>query len=202
MIFQPIYKTIVTFSGFSGTISEWESNGLSNEKFTPPFTSNESLSPKLVWINNSRIKLEFKGSCLKQDKAPFPPNNVVKLYTVYELNTWSQELSAEFTRKDCLFGAVKVTKNATPNKCSYSGYGIEFDSRSLFPIPNIDWGKNAIIFRFDMSSSVHANNKNKDNLILGRGQTKGLDNTSLTSVAEYFISFLKIRKRNLFKSSL
>ena len=89
MIFQPIYKTFVTFSGFSGTISEWESNGLSNEKFTPPFTSNESLSPKLVWINNSRIKLGFKGSCLKQDKAAFPPNSVVKLYTVYELNIWS-----------------------------------------------------------------------------------------------------------------
>ena len=34
-----------------------------------------------------------------------------------------------------------------------------------------------------------ANNKNKDNLIFGKGQTKGLDNTSLTAVAEYSISF-------------
>ena len=31
-----------------------------------------------------------------------------------------------------------------------------------------------------MSSSVHANNKNKDILIPGKGQTKGLDNPSLT----------------------
>ena len=28
-----------------------------------------------------------------------------------------------------MFGAVKVTKNADPDKCKYSGYGIEFDAR-------------------------------------------------------------------------
>ena len=59
-----------------------------------------------------------------------------------------------------------ITKNANPNKYSYSGYEIRFHSRSLFSIPNFDWGKNAIIFWVDMSSSVHANNKNKDTLIL------------------------------------
>ena len=36
-----------------------------------------------------------------------------------------------------------------------------------------------------MSSSVHANNKNKDILVLGKGQTQGLDNTTLTPEAEY-----------------
>ena len=48
LIFQPIYKTIKIFSSLSDTISEWESKELSNEKFTPPFTSNKSFSPKLV----------------------------------------------------------------------------------------------------------------------------------------------------------
>ena len=38
-------------------------------------------------------------------------------------------------------------------------------------------------------SSVHANNKNKDILILGNGETKRLDNTSLTVEAEYSINF-------------
>ena len=98
----------------------------------PPFTSNKSLSPKLAWKNNSRTKLEFKGSSLKQDKVPFTPNNVVNLYIAYELNIWSQDLNAEFTLKDCLFGAVKLTENANPNNFSYSGYGIGFDSRLLF----------------------------------------------------------------------
>ena len=53
-----------------------------------------------------------------------------------------------------------------------------------------------------MSSSTHANNKNKDILILGKRQKQGLDNTTLTAEAEYFINFSKIKKKILFKSSL
>ena len=75
--------------------------GLSNEKFKSPYTLNKSLSPKLVWINNSRIRLKFKESCLKQeDKAPFTPNSVVNLFILYELNTWSRDLNTDFTLKD------------------------------------------------------------------------------------------------------
>ena len=125
----------------------------------PPFTSNKSLSPKLVRMNKSRIRLEFKGSCFKQDKAPFIPNNVVNLYIVNELNIWSQDFNAEFTLKDCLFGNVKITKNADPDKYSYSEYGIVFDSHSLFLIPKFDCGKNIITFGVDMSSSVHTDDK-------------------------------------------
>ena len=40
-----------------------------------------------------------------------------------------------------------------------------------------------------MSSSVHANNENKYILIIGKGETKGLDNTTLTAEAEYAINF-------------
>ena len=86
-------------------------------------------------MNNSKIRLRFTGSCFKQDKTTFAPNNVVHFYIVYELDRWSQDLNAKFTLKDYLFGNVKITKNADPNKCSYSGYGIRFDSRSLFSIP-------------------------------------------------------------------
>ena len=71
-------------------------------------------------------------------------------------------------------------QNADPNKCSYSGCGIGSDSCSLISLPNY-WGKNVIIFGAYTSSSVHANNKNKDILILGKGETKGLDNTTLTA---------------------
>ena len=48
LIFQPIYKTITTFSDLTSTISEWEYKGLSNENFKPSYTPNKSLSPKLV----------------------------------------------------------------------------------------------------------------------------------------------------------
>ena len=118
----------------------------------PSYTANKSLSPKLAWMNNSRIRLDFKGSCLKQEgKAPYTPSNVVDLYL--------------FT------GNVKITKNGYPDKYSYSGYGVDFDSFSLFSIPIFDWGKNAIIFGVDISLSVHIDNKHKDILVLGKGPT-------------------------------
>ena len=61
---------------------------MSNEKFTPSYTANKGISLELTG-SKSRIELEFKGSCLKQeDKAPFTPSNVVNLFIVYESNTW------------------------------------------------------------------------------------------------------------------
>ena len=46
-----------------------------------------------------------------------------------------------------------------------------------------------------MSSSVHVNNKNKSILILGKWETKGLDNTSLTAEAEYSINFSRSERK-------
>ena len=56
-------------AGLTDTIVECESEGLSIEKIKPPLTANISLSPKLKQMNNSGIKVEFKGNCLKQDKV-------------------------------------------------------------------------------------------------------------------------------------
>ena len=46
-----------------------------------------------------------------------------------------------------------------------------------------------------MSSSVHASNKNKDILILGKRETKGLDNTILIAEVEYYINFSRLRRK-------
>ena len=162
---------------------------MSNKKAQPPFTADKSFSPNLIWMNNYRTRLRFTGTCLRQELASFTPSNIVHLFIVYELGKWLQNLNVKFSLKDYLFGAVKLTKNSNPNKYSYSGYGIGFECRSLFSFPNFDWGKNSIIFGIDMSSSVHANNKNKNILILFKGQTKELENTPLTAKAEYSINF-------------
>ena len=106
----------------------------------------------------------------------------MNLFIVYELDTWLQDLSADFALKYFLFGSVKLTKNADPNKYQYNGYGLGFDSRTIFSIPNFDWGKNVIIFGVDMSSSVHANNKKRNILVLGEGITQGLDDTTPTAI--------------------
>ena len=46
-----------------------------------------------------------------------------------------------------------------------------------------------------MSSSVHIDKKNKDTLILGKGPTQGLDDTTLTADAKYSINFLRSNKK-------
>ena len=98
------------------------------------------------------------------------------------------------TLKNCLFGAVTLTKNADIDKYGYSGYGIGFDRRSSFSFPSGGFGQNVIIFGVDMSSSAHINNKKKDILILGKGPTEGLEHT-LTAEKMYLINFTVTKKK-------
>ena len=46
-----------------------------------------SLCPKLLWMNNIKIRVRFKESCLKGDKVTFTPRNLVNLFIFYELGT-------------------------------------------------------------------------------------------------------------------
>ena len=55
-----------------------------------------------------------------------------------------------------------MTKNADIDKYGYSGYGIGFDRKSSFSFPGGEFGQNVLIFREDMSSSAHIDNKKKD----------------------------------------
>ena len=79
------------WSGLTNRIKGCESKGLSNEKIKPPIKANNSLSPKLIRICNSRIRVRVKGSCFKQDKVTFTSRNAVNLFIVYELDTWSPD---------------------------------------------------------------------------------------------------------------
>ena len=81
------------------------------------------------------------------------------------------------TLKNCLFGAVTLTKNADIDKYGYSRYGIGFDRRSSFSFPDDGFGQSVLIFGADMSSSTHIDNKKKDILVLGKEPTNGLEHT-------------------------
>ena len=109
----------------------------------------------------------------------------VNLYICYTLDWSSRDLNTDLALGNCLFGSVKLTKNADPDKYKYNGYGIGFDSRSEFSFTDGSMGKNVIIFRADMSSSMHFDNRNQGILILGEGLTQGLDDTALTVEAKY-----------------
>ena len=79
----------------------------------------------------------------------------------YTLGPQLRNLNTDFTLGNCLFGSVKLTKNADPDKYKYAGYSIGFDSRSEFLFTDENYGKNVIIFGADMISSVHVDNKEK-----------------------------------------
>ena len=93
----------------------------------------------------------------------------------------------KFTIGNYLFGAVKLTKNADPDKRKYGSYGIGFDSRSQFSWTDGYVGKNVIIFGVDNSSSVH-NGRNKNVFVFGERPTQGLDNATITAEAKYTIN--------------
>ena len=96
--------------------------------------------------------------------------------------------------ENCLFGAVKLTKNPDIDKYKYSGYGIGFDRRGTFWLGN-GLGQNVLILGVDMSSSVHANDKTKNILVLGEGFTQGLDNKTIYAEKLYSINFTENNKR-------
>ena len=111
-----------------------KSKGLSDETITPYATSDNSLT-RLIDYYGAKIRLKFNKSCLKQsNNLTYDYGSRVNIYIVYELGASSSN-NSDPTLKNCLFGAVTLTKNADIDKYGYSGYGIRFDRRSSFSFP-------------------------------------------------------------------
>ena len=167
------YFKLNSVVGVTDYVLSWQSKGLSNERIKPSTTSNNSLNPRLSYYD-TKVRVEFTKSCLKESNHIFTHKKIVNIYLVYELAASSSHTS-DPTIKNCLFGAVILTKNGDIEKYKYSGYDIEFDRRSSFSFPIGGFDKNVIIFGADMSSSIHIDNKKNDILVLGRGPTPGLE---------------------------
>ena len=150
-------------------VPSWKSKGLSTETIKPPEASDNSLTPELSYCGN-RTRVKFIGSCLKQSKISYTHRKVVKIYIVFELGACTSH-NNDPTLKNCLFGAVTLTKIADIDKYEYSCYGIGFDRKSAFSFPGKGFSQNVIIFGVDMGSSAHIDNKKKYILIRGKGPT-------------------------------
>ena len=66
------------------------------------------------------------------------------IYILYNLKSTTNNLDP--TLQNCLFGAVKSTKNSGIDKYQYSGYGIGFDSKGTFTHPSGRTTVNVIMF--------------------------------------------------------
>ena len=195
LVFQPIIRhfKVNTINNFTNYVLSWKSTKLSDNTIKPPAKSDNSLTPTISYHYGGKIRVKSTGSCLKQGKVIFHNGKVVNIYIVCELDA-SSSSDSDPTLKNCLFGAVTLTKNADIDKYGYSGYGIEFDRRSILSFPAGGFGQNILIFGVDMSSSPHIDNKKKDISVLGKGPTQGLEHT-LTAEKMYSINFTLTKKR-------
>ena len=185
-----MYKYFKTSAKGSTTyIFSWESR-LSDEKISSIATSNYNQAPSLAY-DNVRIKLKFVGALLKQDKITYNHGPIVNIYIVYRLRL---RITSDIALENCLFGAVKLTKNIKIN--TYSGYGIALDSKGSFSHPSGRYGKNVIIFGADLSSSVHANNRANNILVLEKDFIQGINGTTIYAEKMYSTNFTVTNKKN------
>ena len=72
LVFLPMgkYFELNSVVGVIDRVLSWQSKGISNESIKPPTISNNSLNPRLSH-NDTKIKVQITGSCLKQPKLTF-----------------------------------------------------------------------------------------------------------------------------------
>ena len=77
---------------------------MSDESTKPLSISNNILNPLLNYVG-TKVRVEFRGSCLKQDKTSFNHGKVVNIDIVYEINK-NFNISSYPTLENCLFGKL------------------------------------------------------------------------------------------------
>ena len=84
LVFQPLnkYLKIITNTKY---ISLSQSKGLLDETIKPPTRTDYKRNLKLSCFG-TKTKLDFRRSCLEQDKITFNHEKIVNIYTVYELD--------------------------------------------------------------------------------------------------------------------
>ena len=92
--------------------------GLSNESIKPPTTSDNNLSPLLIY-DGFKAKASFDRTSLKQVKVTFNHGKILNIYIVYEIIRIANingNRNSNLIEQNELFGAVSLTKNADFNK--------------------------------------------------------------------------------------
>ena len=193
---QKYFKSIEG-AGSGNYIHFSKSKGLSDERINSNTASNYSIAPELSYYS-ATARVKFNGSCLKQDKATYNHGTIVNIYIVYEISK-NYNISSYPTLENCLFGAVSLITHVTHvdiDQYKYYGYGIGFDRKVEFSFGKNGFGRNVIIFDADMSISIHANNKTKNILVLGKDFR--IDNTTIHAEKMYSMNFTENNKKFCF----
>ena len=84
LVFQSMYRYFKRISGVGNCIYFSKSKGLSDERTNSITTSNYSVTPNLSHYG-TKTRVEFNGSCLKQESVTFNYKKEANIYTAYEI---------------------------------------------------------------------------------------------------------------------
>ena len=83
---------------------------MSDERLNSNTASNDKITQELSYYG-TKIRVDFNGPCLKQDKVTYIHGKIVNMYTVYEISK-NYSINTYPTLENCFFGAVSFNENA------------------------------------------------------------------------------------------
>ena len=81
---------------------------MSDEKIISTTTSTDKSATKTIY-QNARTKIGFNGDLLRQNQVTYNHGPAVNIYIVYETTPYTK--TSNITLENCLFGAIRTTKN-------------------------------------------------------------------------------------------
>ena len=131
LVFQSMYRYFKRVVN-SDSVLKGKSKWLSDESIKSPSAPYNFLNTSLN-LMDTKTRVRFNESCLKQHKITYTHRKIVNIYIVYEINK-NDNTSSDPTLENCWFGAASLAKNTDIDKNKYSGFWFGFDRHGLFHI--------------------------------------------------------------------
>ena len=129
-------------------------------------------------------EIQFNNTPLVVEENNYEIKNV-NAYIIYDLDNWPKTPLINFRLINCLFVATTIVKKSM---CILAMCILAFDGRSEWNFVN-DFTRNVAIFDVDNSSSSHNNNCKDNFLVLGKGDTFGINRNLGATEKRFSINF-------------
>ena len=139
LVFQPIkrYFKVIAGVGNGRHIYYWKSKGLSDERINSIKTSDYGITLYLSYYDISKISVGFNGGYLRQEQSVIPSKEIMNIYIIYEIAN-NFNTSTYPTLKNCLFGAVKLTKTPILTNMNILVMELDLIDMEVFHVPALD----------------------------------------------------------------
>ena len=132
---------------------------MSDKKINSIETSNHSTTPNLS-DSGTKTKVDFKGSCLKQDTVTFNHGTIIDIYLVYEISK-TFTISRYPTLENCFLELLVWLKMLILISKNILDMELDLIDMDFFSPSSGETGKSIIIFGVDTSSYTKIDNRRK-----------------------------------------